>query len=308
MKIVITGATCMLGQALCSKLINKGYEVFAVARNIKKCNILPLESEKMHIVISNMEQYDTLDQKISIIPDVAILLAWEGTRGNNRDNLEVQQNNYSNNMNAIKSVNKLGCHKIIIAGSQAEYGPWYENEEKQIEDSIPHPNTAYGKYKLKLFEDALEFCKKNSIKLYEPRFFSLYGPMDFDGTMVMSMLRKMMHNEPCQLTECVQLWDFLYISDAIEGLIYLIEGEYETGIYNFGYGEAQPLKEYVEVMKKTTNSLSDLEYGVIPYSATGMVNINPDVTKLKSLGWIPRVTFEQGIKEIIREIEKRDIR
>ena len=307
MKIVITGATCMIGRALCAKLISMGYEVYAVVRNTNKCNILPLESDKMHIVISSMEQYNSLDQKISITPDVAILLAWEGTRGNNRDNIEVQQNNYSNNMNAIKSIKKLGCHKIIIAGSQAEYGPWYK-AEKQLEDSIPHPNTAYGKFKLKLFEDASEFCKNNSIKIYEPRFFSLYGPEDFDGTMVMTILERMMHNEPCQLTECVQLWDFLYVSDAIEGLICLIEKECKIGIYNLGYGEAHPLKVYIELMQKATNSLSTLEYGAIPYPATGMVNINPDVTKLKALGWEPRVGFEQGIRKIIRELEEREQR
>lgn len=52
----------------------------------------------------------------------------------------------------------------------------------------------------------------------EPRFFSLYGPYDFEGTLVMSTLKKLMGNEPCDLTKCIQQWDFLYIDDAIEAL------------------------------------------------------------------------------------------
>lgn len=300
MKIVITGATSMIGQALCKKLADLGHEIYAVVRNVSKSNSELCKTDKIHIIVSEMNQYDSLDEKISVIPDVACLLAWEGTRGDGRNNDVMQKSNYVNSMNAIRCLKKMGCHKIVIAGSQAEYGPWYKNE-KQTEKSASHPNTAYGIYKLKLYEGALEFCEKNDIKLYEPRIFSLYGPNDFEGTMVMSVLKKMKHNEPCELTQCIQQWDFLYISDAVEGLLYLIEEECEVGIYNLGYGESYQLKTYIELMRNITNSSSKLEYGEIPYPIMGMVNINPDVSKLKALGWRPRVSFEQGIKEILKE-------
>ena len=39
-------------------------------------------------------------------------------------------------------------------------------------------------------------------------------------------------------------------------------------------------------------SSSVLNYGAIPYPSTGMVNVNPDIEKLKSIGWKPEVTFE----------------
>lgn len=300
MKIIITGATSMIGQSLCKRLVDLGHEIYAVVRNENKCNGLLWRTDKIHIIIAEMEHYNSLNKQIQVVPDVAYLLAWAGTRGDSRNNDLIQKSNYINNMNAIRCLKTMGCKKIVIAGSQAEYGPWYK-VEKQTEKSVPHPNTAYGIYKLKLYEDAIDYCRNNGIKLYEPRIFSIYGPNDFDGTMVMSILRKMKYNEPCMLTKCIQQWNFLYISDAVEGLYYLIKEECEEGIYNLGNEESHPLKVYIELMKSISNSMSELKYGAISYSNTGMVNINPDVSKLKALGWKPKVMFEDGIKEILKE-------
>ena len=108
----------------------------------------------------------------------------------------------------------------------------------------------------------------------------------------------MFENKPCELTECIQLWDFLYIDDAIDGLIKLIENDVSDGIYNFGSGYSAPLKEFIPEIKKITNSNSELRYGTIPYPSTGIVNVNPDVNKLINCGWEPKVLFADGVKAI----------
>ena len=36
-----------------------------------------------------------------------------------------------------------------------------------------------------------------------------------------------------------------------------------------------------------------------------MVNLNPDVSKLKSIGWEPAVSFEQGLKQILPRLKQR---
>lgn len=78
--------------------------------------------------------------------------------------------------------------------------------------------------------------------MIEPRFYSLYGPKDFGGALINSTLKKMVDNKFCDLTECVQLWDFLYIDDAIDGLTRLIENGVADGVYNFVSGYSAPLK------------------------------------------------------------------
>lgn len=302
MRILITGATCMIGKALCEQLLKRNHEIIAIVRkNSNKKNQL-FQSERLTIIESDMEFYGKIAKNITGEIDIAVLLAWNGTRGNGRKDCKIQKENYESNMQILYELQQLGCKRIMAAGSQAEYGPWYSTERlsEEIEGS---PNTEYGKYKLKFFREANEYCIKNQIQLIEPRFFSIYGPDDLESTLIISSIKKMLRNETCDFTECEQLWDYLYIDDAIEGLIKIIEGDCQ-GIINFGYGESHVLKDYIKKIYELTKSKSILNFGTIPYPETGAANLNPDVKKLKKMGWMPKVTFEEGIRKIIRRISE----
>ena len=230
--------------------------------------------------------------------DCFIHLAWNGTRGVARNDEKIQAENLKYSQYALESAVALEVDTFVSAGSQAEYGPW-QKKEKLSETIIPDPNTAYGKMKLEFYKIACRICTIKKIRFLEPRFFSLYGPSDFSGTMIMSILNDMLQNKPCKLTLGIQDWDFLYIDDAVLGLVKLLQDKKTHGIYNFGSGECHPLKFYIEKMYQITKSSSVLNYGAIPYPSTGMVNVNPDIEKLKSIGWKPEVTFEEGIKRIL---------
>lgn len=297
MKVLISGATSMIGIALSHALLERGHHVIGIVRNESVGRkLLP---DEMVIIESNMDEYSSLPSKINTHIDVAIALAWNGTRGADRNNHEMQLSNISNNMDLLMSVVELGCTKFMTAGSQAEYGLWNKNE-KLKESEECNPNTEYGKAKLEFYKQASVFARENNITLIEPRFFSLYGPNDSEKTMVISILKKMLADEPCELTECSQLWDFLYITDAIAGIVTLIENDSAEGIYNFGSGVSMPLKKFIEVMYDETGSNSELRYGVIPYPSSGKVNVNPDVSKLKQMGWVSTIDFKTGISCIIR--------
>ena len=111
------------------------------------------------------------------------------------------------------------------------------------------------------------------------------------------MLQNMIENENCRLTHCIQTWDFLYITDAIESIVALIEIPCQNGIYNVGSGISLPSKEFVLEMYRIANSRS------IPYPQSGMVSIEPVVSKLKyQTGWCPKVSFSEGINMIIKSL------
>lgn len=304
MNILVTGATSMIGLSLCKRLCKDNNQIIAVVRkNSCKLDKLP-KTDNIKILECDMQDYSLLSGMYAEEIDSAVLLAWNGTRGVHRNDAELQRSNYEANMAVLQQLMQMNCKNIITAGSQAEYGLWHSTEKLQ-ETAIPSPNTEYGKYKLKFYEEAREICHVNRIRLTEPRFFSLYGPNDFEGTMIISILKKMLSGEICDLTQCIQLWDFLYIDDAIEGLIKLLETQDAFGVYNFGYGEKESvsLKSYIQKMYELTHSASVLNYGAIPYPETGMVNVNPCVDKLKSLGWEPKVSFEEGVREVIKALQ-----
>ena len=300
MKIVITGATGFVGRWLVKAISDKELECVAIIRPDQR---LFVEADPL---FRNIERYSLemieYNRIGELIPDADCLinLSWAGSRGKDRMDHDMQEHNYLCSMGAINSMAKTACKCIVTAGSQAEYG---HITGGITEKTIPQPNTEYGKYKLKLYEDASDYCEKYGIRFIEPRYFSLYGPHDTDRTMIISILKRMLHNMDCELTESVQMWDFLYIEDAMDALIKLINSDSCNGVYNFASGDCRALKEFIEEMKLVIGSTSNLVFGAVPYPSTGMVSIQPDISKLKAtIGWNAKTTFEEGIRRVVESL------
>lgn len=295
--ILITGATSFIGQNLINILIDE-YKIIAVIRaNSKKINMLPFH-KNLSIIQLNMNEYDKLPQILNIKNlYVFAHLSWGGTRGADRNNEQLQNENYRNSIAALHAAEQLGVKIFMSAGSQAEYG---QHKSVITEETQPNPITAYGKNKLKFYEYSMKFCKEQNIKFLEPRFFSLYGVGDYEGTLIMSMLDKMLKNEPCDLTDCTQKWNFLNIKDAVNAMKILLENkDVKPGAYNFASNDTRELKSFLLEMKAITQSNSKLNFGAIPHNDSGKYGINPDITKLFETGWKPEITFESGIKDIL---------
>lgn len=295
MKILITGGNSFIGNKLTEKFISKGHKVIQVLRRPSRCPI------GVQQILMPMEEYRHLGEKVGPC-DCLVTLAWNGTRGIERMNSTLQQKNVEYSMDSVRSMLEVGCKRIVTAGSQAEYGAVTGTI---LETTSCHPSTEYGKAKLAFYEGVAELCTASGIPYKEPRFFSLYGPGDWEGSLVMSTLKKMLNNQVCLFTKCIQNWDYLYIDDAVQALSELCECDCSDGIYNFGSGEARSLKSYVLEMARITKTKSDMQFGAISYPTSGMVSLLPDVTKLKrELGWQPYTCFADGIRTIIRVMKQ----
>ena len=293
-KIIITGATGFIGVHLVEKWIDRGAEIYAVVRPSSK-NIARLpKCRNVHVVELELGCYEHL---LNIVGDADFFyhLAWEGARVPYRDDALMQCHNYDCAIQAYDTAKKLGCAFFLGSGSQDEYG----YTTGLVDEKYPcNPTTEYGRYKFKAGMDLLERAKRDGIKLIWTRIFSLYGPYDFSKTLVMSSIDKMLKNEPFQMTEGIQLWDYLYVSDAAEAFVLLAEKKCDSGVYNIASGEYKQLRSFVEDIKTVLKSESDLQFGVIPYGSNGPVNLMPDPSKIKSLGWMPAVGFYEGIRRI----------
>ncbi len=296
--IFITGATSFIGTNLIKGLYNKNYNIVAIVRkNSTKLNLLS-KYKKIKIIELDMEEIERLPDLVKMNCDVFYHLAWNGTRGLERDDKVIQQNNYHYSINALVAANKLCCKTFISAGSQAEYGI---HDECITEETIEKPVTEYGKYKLEFCNYAKSFCRENNITFIEPRFFSLYGLGDNEKTLIISSIDKMLKNEDLNLTECIQTWNYLNIKDAVDALIKL-QNVNTPGIYNFGSDDTRILKDFISEIYGIINSKSNMNFGAVPYPESGIVSINPCISKLKkAINWEPKVKFSDGINEILEE-------
>lgn len=296
--IYITGATSFIGVNLIKELLNKGYNVIAIIRNKSKNKDLLNGFKNIKIIELDMEEMEKLPSLTDIRCDIFYHLAWNGTRGEARDNKKIQEDNYFNSIKVLKVAKKMGCKTFFSAGSQAEYGL---HDCIVTEETIEKPVTEYGKNKLKFCNYAMDYCKNNNMVFIEPRFFSLYGVGDNENTLIINAIDKMLRNEIINLTACIQKWNYLNIKDAVDALIKLQDVN-KSGIYNFGSTDTRLLKDFIDEMYNITKSKSVINYGIIPYSKAGIVNVNPCIDKLvNEINWVPKIKFCDGIKEIVEK-------
>lgn len=296
---IITGSSSFIGFNLVKELLRQNYFVYAIVRQPEKLEELK-KNEHLEIVVNDLCEMEKLPEKITTKADIFYHLAWDGTRGKDRDNKEKQQKNVTLSLQAMMIAKELGCHTFIGSGSQAEYGKCCG---QITEEYRTMPITEYGKAKLSVYEKGKKLSRELKIKFVWTRIFSVYGLGDFSGTLVSGTIKKMLRGEPVALTECMQNWDFIHVYDVARAFVKLVDAP--GGVYNIASGESQMLKEFVLQMKRLTDSSSELLFGAIPYDDNGAISFEPNVDKIKGLiNWKPIVNFEEGIKEIIKEQRK----
>ena len=300
-RIVVTGATSMIGVALIEECLRHDIEIYAVVRSSSgKAGRLPL-SEKIHLTDCSLEDLSDLPGRIPGGCDTFYHIAWGNTGEARNKSTELQSRNIFYTLQAVRAAAELGCRRFIGAGSQAEYGPM--DVEKISPDSPVNPSTPYGASKLAAGHLAGMLCRELGRECIWPRIFSVYGKYEKETTMVASGLRKMLAGEPTEFTPAMQRWDYLYSRDA--GRAFYLIGEKGKGgsVYCVGSGQARPLKEYIEEMAALTGA-GKPGIGAKPYPPGAVMNLCADIGTLTGdTGFIPEYTFEQGIRETIEWIK-----
>ena len=120
-KVIITGATGMIGIGLIECLLKNNIEILAIIKdNSHRKSNLPVNS-KLKILECNLENLKDIEiQKNDY--DVFYHFAWDGTFGNDRNDSEKQRKNIDYTLDAVRLAKKCGCKTFIGAGSQAEFG------------------------------------------------------------------------------------------------------------------------------------------------------------------------------------------
>lgn len=301
MKVVITGPTGTIGTALMQECVKNKIQVLAIChRDSKRKNQIP-KSPFIKVKELNMNEYNqTAIAENSY--DIFYHLAWEGTIGTNRNNIELQYKNIGYSLDAVHLAKRLGCHTFIGAGSQAEYG---RSKSKLSATTPVFPETEYGMAKLCAGQMTRVLCRQLNIKHIWTRVLSVYGPYDSDRTMIMSAIQKLLNNETPEFTKGEQQWDYLYSSDAGKALFLLGQTGKNEKIYPIGSGETKQLAEFIYELRDAVKPGAEITLGTIPYSKNQVMYLCADISELTSdTGFYPKTSFYEGIQKTAAWIKR----
>lgn len=277
MTFFITGASSFIGVELCRYLVDGGHEVIAMSRR---------DNEKLNSIAQNgrlkvfrAEMQTLVERAADVKADVFVHLAWAGTTHEERNDPAIHEENVRLSLEYVHLAQRMGCRLYVDAGSQAEYGivPGVITEETEC-----HPFSAYGKAKLKMYQETRVLSEQLGMKYIHLRILSVYGENDHPDTLIMSSLRKLKAGEPIEMRSGGQKWNYVYVKDAARQIAELMlhadaTEDFRSEVYNIASNDTRMLKDFVIKMKEICGSNSELRFG--GYNPEKDVNLNPDVSK-----------------------------
>lgn len=295
MKLLITGATGMIGSAIVREALKSNNEISCIVRRNSERIYNVDNNRRVHIIECNIDEYNSLvlDDKY----DVFIHLAWAKTSVSGRDDVDTQIMNIQYSLDAVRLAKRCGCEVFIGAGSQAEYGI----QTGPLTPNTPvKPESGYGIAKYSAGKMCNLLCSQLGIRFNWLRILSIYGENDGPNTLISYVIKELKENRSPELTKCEQIWDYLNCNDAARAFLAVAEKGKSGVFYPLGSGNGRPISEYVKEIQCIVNPKINIEFGKKNYYPHQPMYLVSDNTQLSNdTGWVPKVEFSDGIKNII---------
>lgn len=305
-KVIITGANGFVGSYLTKSFANYGFEVTAIVRNENSDISSIKEIDRVNIVFCDLDNIATLPKLLSEKYDLFLHFAWDSSAGIGRCDVNLQLNNVYTTCAAVKIAKKLGCKRFVFAGSIMEY----EAKEYVLETSDePNPAYIYSIAKLTASMMAKTVAASENIEYIDTVISNIYGVGEKSMRFLNSTVKKILSGEKLRLTSCQQMYDFIYITDAVEAIkIAALKGRSMTSYY-IGNKNQRILKDFVLDINDALKSDTIIEFGAIPFNGT-YFNYSDviDTHAVYRLGFNADINFKTGVKmladSIIAKTEK----
>lgn len=293
-KAVVTGANGFLGSLLVKKLLENDVEV--IAADMAGCNNnLP---DGVRFVEFDMRDFASLKNKVSDTDiDVIYHMAWIGSSGPARSDYSLQLNNVKYTCDAVKIAAEMGIKRFVGAGTLAQMDCMAYIGQN---GSTPNGVSCYGTAKI-----AAQYMSKaqaNVSKIEHVWCFisNTYGIGNTTMNFVNFASKKMMSGERAAFTSADQNYDFVYITDTINGLYLCGKNGKSNSSYYIGSGKARQLKEYITIIRDTIDKNIPLYLGEVPFNGVSLPIEEyscDDITA--DTGYKASVDFEDGIVKTI---------
>jgi nucleoside-diphosphate-sugar epimerase len=299
MRCLVTGASGFLGSWLVRQLLGEEHPVLAVVRPGGKHPRLTAIASQLEFAYADLSTMpDIAAQAMRFRPDVAFHLAWQG--GNSSKFVNDPEQVFANvpgTLELVRIAHQAGCKTFFFFGSSVEYGT-YRVPVRETDAVLPRNLYGYAKHAAMLLTQALS--ERWGMRFCGIRPFWTYGPMDDELRMIPYVIHQFLGRERPKVTAGEQLWDFLYVEDAVKALTALAACDAAAGIFNLGSGAPRSIKDVITSIRDLIDPTLQIGFGEIPYAPDQVMHLEADVARLRSAtGWKPEVALEEGLRRTV---------
>ena len=302
-KVVVTGGSGFIGTHFLKELVNRGARVRTSTNNTQ------LQFESDELIVYNGLNLLSLDDCLKLTEDADYVIHCAGEVAHPSSvptdvQISLKQLNLIGNV--LESCAKNGVKRFLDLNSSTGY-PDIRRPLTEDEYWVDEPYKSYygygwmRRYREKLMEHVSKFSE---LEIALARCTAIFGPHDnFDPKtchVVPALIKRVLDDE-----NPFTAWgspdvvrDFLYVKDVVDGALLILEKGESMRPYNLGYGGGITIGEILDTILKVTGKTPEIVWDntkptTIPYRAVSTDRIQNE------LGFKPKYTFEEGIRETI---------
>lgn len=309
MNVLVVGSSGFIGKCLLLK-IPKKWIIYGICRR-KRAFQLFLERNKLANVtplkcdLRNLKEIERALRKLDDI-DVCLYLA-----ANTKVGELVEDPILDVSTNIIPLVNFLKCfkgNKLVYFSSGAVYMglSGKVSPSSKVNPTIPY---AISKYACEQYVKFHRKMKRNFKQYVNLRFFGAYGPFESSrkiSTKLLELIRHPTKNEFVVYGDGQNLIDFMYVDDAIDGILAVLKSSRANATVDFCSGNPMTINELVtEVGRIFGKEIEIVHKGSSPEYISFYAS--PE-RMLEMFDFKPSVSLEDGFQRFSTWLERTSSR
>ena len=295
MKIFLTGASGMVGKNLLEN------------RSFLKYDLIKPTSQELNLL--NAKEVETYIEENN--PDLIIHLA--GKVGGIQSNINNSFNFFIENLemgkNIILAAKKYGVKKILNFGSSCMYpknAPNPLKEEYILTNQLEPTNEGYALAKIAILKLCEFISNENKLFHYKtiipPNLYGRFDKFNPKNSHLLPAIINKIHKAKIENSKEVEIWgdgtarrEFMYAGDLANFItIALKQFDNLPNILNVGIGYDFSVVEYYNSVANVIGYKGDFKFDLS--KPVGIKQKVIDITKLKKIGWLNKISLEEGIK------------
>lgn len=309
--LLVTGGTGFIGAYFVRRLVKDGHSVRVVDNDIRgnKSRLASVLSD-ISLIAADCRDGDAMTEAAKGCDTIVHLAALNGTENFYKRPEMVLDVGIRGMYGALEAARRNGIENFVLASSSEAYQtppvvPTPENVPLTIPDPW-NPRYSYGGSKL-ISEIMLANYNRDVFKqavIFRPH--NVYGPdMGFEHVIPQLVLRAKEQITkyasgpvPFEIQgDGTQTRSFIHIDDFVEGLLKIVEKGEHRNVYHIGTQEEITIRRLVEIIFEWFGRTPEIISGPAPEGGT--LRRCPDIAKLSSLGFAPKIDLKTGVAETV---------
>jgi UDP-glucose 4-epimerase len=302
-RAVVTGGAGFVGSALATELVDAGSRV-TVLDNLStgsRGHLAHLPGDRVSLVEGDVRD-TALCERLLEGADVLFHLACVNLRRALAHPIEAHEVNATATLHLMAAARRAGIRRVVQVSSSEVYGPALAETIDERHPTLP--TTAYGASKLAGEAYARAAWHTHGTPVVIVRPFNAFGPRSHahgtSGEVIPRFITRAVAGAPLVIFgDGSQTRDFTHVTDTARGLRLAAEAEGVDGeTVNLGTGWETSVSTLATLVRRLAGTSAGVERRGARPGDVSRQRADARLARTR-LGWQPRVTLEQGLRDLV---------